>query len=84
MIFTAENIREYEKKQTEKYSNNVVKRAKKAILYQLKENAEGRGKNKYVSVYGNITQEAIDYFASRGFKVTVFYKGDGMFVSWEE
>lgn len=81
---TAQSIRQLQEEKKEHYENSVIERAIAKIFQQVDDIATGVNENEYISIKGNITDEAVDFFRERGFKVTPWYDKKGMFISWEK
>lgn len=81
---TAQSIRKLEAEKKENYQNSVIERAVTKIFKQVDDIAVGATEQEYISIKGNITQEAVTFFEERGFKVTPWYDKKGMFISWEK
>lgn len=85
--FTAENIRKRYALSNKISQKTVIKRVKQKIRLKMRNVAAGIEDYNFapfVEVYGEITDDIVKYFEDRGFKVTVFYKKNGIRVSWDK
>lgn len=84
-MLTAEAVREKIARAKEDSDEKVIQRVEGLIRSVIEDAEEGRQVNDHVTVYCNrVTDEMVKYFEKRGFEVTVFYKKDGMRISWGE
>lgn len=83
VVLTAAGVREKIARAKEDSDEKVIQRVEGLIRSVIEDAEEGRQVNDHVTVYCNrVTDEIIKYFEEKGFEVTVFYKGDGMRISW--
>lgn len=85
IVLTAEAVREKIAKAKAESDEKVIQRTEGLIKSVIEDAEEGRQVNDHVTVYCNkVTDEMVKYFEDKGFEVTVFYKRDGMRISWGE
>lgn len=85
MVLTAEAVREKINKAKEESDEKVIQRAEGLIKMAIEDAENGRKVDDHITVTCNrVTDEMVKYFEDKGFKVEVFYKKDGMMISWKE
>lgn len=85
VVLTAEAVREKINKAKAESDEKVIQRAEGLIKMAIEDAENGRKVEDHITVTCNrVTDEMVKYFEDKGFEVTVFYKKDGMRISWGE
>ena len=83
VILTAEAVRKKINKAKEESDEKVIQRAEGLIKMAIEDAENGRKVDDHITVTCNkVTDGMVKYFEDKGFEVTVFYKRDGMRISW--
>lgn len=84
-MLTAAGVREKIARAKEESDDKVIQRAEGLIKMAIEDAENGRKVDDHITVTCNrVTDEMVKYFEEKGFEVTVFYKKDGMRISWGE
>lgn len=84
-MLTAAGVREKIARAREESDEKVIQRAEGLIKSTIEDAEDGRKVDDHITISCNrVTDEMVKYFEDKGFKVEVFYKKDGMMISWKE